>query len=596
MKRWVLACTLCCFVFTAAPVRGQDPPARPAPGEEVLAPWELPPAVAERLIEFYNAPQTIHFSGPSRVPAERTITGDVAVLGGPFTIAGRVEGDVLVINGDLELLPGGAVTGGVTVVGGRTSGLEDASIDGEVVTYSELLRYRQRGDQLVYAGPLGRRGAGPADGEGWLAQRDFLITTGQSYNRVEGLPITFGPVIETRSANPLRLRALGIYRTEAGLSLDLDDMGYYVRAEQFLGGHRALRIGASAYSMVDPIEAWHLSKLENGLATFLLHRDYRDHYEREGGSVFVTLEPRRSPLSLTLEGRSERNTSVPVGSPWTLFRNDAQWRPQPLVAEGRLRSLAGRVAYDTRSQAEDPAIGWHFTGEVERSLTANLTRPELVRIPILSSGEPERIPAQRYGGFTVATADLRRYNRLSPEARLNFRLRMGGSLDGSALPPQRQHALGGEGSLPGYDLFRFDCGARDAQVFRAAALEGGQVGPGISTPRFVGGYGCDAFALFQAEFRNTLNLRLRWDEDPWGREPREERGGDRWFDLAWLASPEWAAFLDVGRGWAFDGGSSEKLAADVGVGLLIANVGVYVAVPLVEGRGMNLFVRLGPRF
>ncbi|HEV2130217.1 MAG TPA: hypothetical protein VGR27_03915, partial [Longimicrobiaceae bacterium] len=236
MKRWVLACTLCFFALLAAPARGQDPPARPVLGEEVLAPWELPPAVAERLIEFYNAPQTIHFSGPSRVPAERTITGDVAVLGGPFTVAGRVEGDVLVINGDLELLPGAAVTGDVTVVGGRTSGVADASIGGEVVTYSELLRYRRRGDQLVYAGPLGRRGAGPADGEEWLAQRDFLITTGQSYNRVEGLPITFGPIIETSGSNPFRLRALGIYRTEAGLTLDLEEMGYYLRAEQFIGG------------------------------------------------------------------------------------------------------------------------------------------------------------------------------------------------------------------------------------------------------------------------------------------------------------------------------------------------------------------------
>lgn len=595
MKRWVLACTLCFFATCVAPARAQDPPARPA-GEEILARWELPPALAERLIEFYNAPQTIHFSGPSRVPVERTVVGDVAVLGGPFTVAGRVEGDVLVINGDLELLPGATVTGDVTVVGGGTSGLEDASIGGETVTYSELLRYRRRGDQLVYAGPLGRRGARPEDGTGWLARRDFLITTGQSYNRVEGLPITFGPVIETSGSNPFRLRALGIYRTEAGLTLDLEEMGYYVRAEQFIGGHRSLRVGASAYSMIDPIEAWQLSKLENGLATFLLHRDYRDHYEREGGSVFVTFEPRRSPLSLTLEGRSERNTSVPVGSPWTLFRNDAQWRPQPLVAEGRLRSLATRVVYDTRSEAEDPAIGWHFTGEVERSLSANLTRPEIVRVPFLWSDELQRIPPQRYDGFTVGMVDLRRYNRLSPEARLNVRLRMGGSLDGSALPPQRQHALGGEGSLPGYDLFHFDCGARDAQVFRAAALEGRPVGPGISAPIHVGSYGCDAFTLFQAEFRNQLNLRLRWDEDPWGREPREERGGDRWFDLEWLASPDWAAFLDVGRGWAFDGGSSEKLAADVGVGLLIANVGVYVAVPLVGGRGMNLFVRLGPRF
>lgn len=594
MKRWVLSCTLCLFAVAAAPARGQDPPVRPLPAEETLAAWELPPEVAERLIEFYNAPQTIHFSGPSRVPAERTITGDVAVLGGPFIIAGRLEGDVLVINGDLDLLPSAVVTGDITVVGGATSGVEDASIGGEVVTYSELLRYRRRGDLLVYAGQR-RRGADPGAGEatGRLERRDFLITTGQSYNRVEGLPITFGPVIETRSANPLRLRALAIYRTEAGLSLDLDEMGYYVRAEQFLGGHRALRLGVAAYSMVDPIEAWHLSKLENGLATFLLHRDYRDHYEREGWSLFTTIEPLRSPLAFTLEGRLERHSSLPVGSPWTLFRNDAQWRPQPLVGEGRLRSLAARLVYDTRSQAEDPAIGWYFTGELERSLTTDLTRPEAILDGFPGTQEPVRIPGREYGGFTTGRLDLRRYNRLSPEARLNVRLLLGGSLDGSALPPQRQHALGGEGSLPGYDLFQFDCGARDRSVLRAADLQREPVGPATGLARYAGSYGCDAFTLFQAELRNKLNLRLRWDDDPWGREPR---GGDRWFDLGWLGSPDWAAFLNLGRGWAFEGGSSDKFAADAGVGLLLADVGVYVAVPLVDGRGVNLFVRLGPRF
>src|SRR5690606_3200892 len=115
---------------------------------------------------------------------------------------------------------------------------------------------------------------------------DFLNATGRSDNRVAGLPTTFGPRIEAAGPNPLRVHALAIYRTEAGFTLDTERMGYYVRAEQLLGGREEARVGLTAHSLVDPIEEWHLSDLENGLSTFLFHRDFRDHYERTGVSAF----------------------------------------------------------------------------------------------------------------------------------------------------------------------------------------------------------------------------------------------------------------------------------------------------------------------
>src|SRR5690606_33321551 len=109
----------------------------------------------------------------------------------------------------------------------------------------------------------------PADSRVGLpgGRSDFLLTTGRSYNRVEGLPIAFGPRLETESSNPLRLEALGVYRTESGLNLDPAEMGYFVRADQYLGGFREFRVGAQLYSVVDPIEAWQMTDLETGLST-----------------------------------------------------------------------------------------------------------------------------------------------------------------------------------------------------------------------------------------------------------------------------------------------------------------------------------------
>jgi hypothetical protein len=181
--------------------------------------------------------------------------------------------------------------------------------------------------------------------------------------------------------------------------------------------------------------------------------------------------------------------------------------------------------------------------------------------------------------------DIRRYNRVDPDSRLNFRLLAGGSLDGDALPPQRQHAIGGEGSLPGFPLFQFDCGARAERVYRGT----GTAGSTAFYPR----YGCDAFALFQAEYRGSFAFRFRWDSVPWSDEAEED---EDWGFVADL-SPDWTFFVDAGQGWSYDGvARDEELAADVGAGILLGRFGIFLAVPVTGGDGVNLFARIGPRF
>jgi hypothetical protein len=596
-----LTVMVCCLLLTgmATPAAGQEPERGAGLDRDSARVAELPPEIAERLVAFFNDPETIHLSGRSRVPAERVIVGDVAVLGGPFTIAGRVEGRVAVINGDVELQPGALVTGDLLVVGGQITGAEDGTVGGEIAAYSSPLRYRRLGESIVYAGsaiPRDTREGPRRDGP--FERTDFLVATGQSYNRVEGLPITFGPVIRTASSNPLLVRALAIYRSESGLTLDPDRLGYYVRAEQFLGGTMSYRVGATVHSLIDPIEDWHVSDLENGLATFLLRRDFRDHYQRRGWSAFVAAEPRGLPISLTLEGRWDDHRSRAAGSPWTLFRNADPWRPQPLVAEGKLGSVAVQGVFDTRSSADDPSWGWYVQGEVERSVRTDLVRPETVPAAPLGILPPDRtrLPQERVDGFTAGFLDLRRYNRVSPVSRLNFRLLMGGSLDGSPLPPQRQHALGGEGSLPGYELFGVDCGARSTRVQRTDEISGEPLSGGDLPRVYHPSYGCDGFALFQTEYRGKLTLRVNWGGDPWGRDGERDRSEERGWELGWSASPDWVVFVDAGRGWAIDRPGTEDLAVDLGFGLAISRVGIYAAVPLTGGGGVNVFARLGPRF
>jgi hypothetical protein len=181
--------------------------------------------------------------------------------------------------------------------------------------------------------------------------------------------------------------------------------------------------------------------------------------------------------------------------------------------------------------------------------------------------------------FTRAQLDVRRFQRAGDDAVLALRVVGGGALDRRSLPPQFQHALGGPGSLPGYAPFDVDCGARALAVSPGGAAD---------EQLFFPSYGCDRFALFQAEYRGGFDFRF-------GGDARD--GGARGWHVD--GSPNWIVFFDAARGWSFDDTDTFDTGTlyDVGAGLLLGGIGVYGAVPLSgDERDLRLFVRLGPRF
>lgn len=582
-------------VFLASP--------RPATAQEdVRTLDELPRDAARAVLGFMNDSSTIRVSGRSRIPAARVIVGDVGVLGGPFTVAGRIEGELAVVNGSLVLEPGAEVTGDVTVVGGRIRGLPEARVDGRVTTYAQSVRYVRRDGRLVYAGTRyrpARRGDDPLRQDLGFGHSRITIRAGASYNRVEGLPVIFGPIVEFQGRNRLRIEALGIWRTESGLDLRPEELGYDVRIEQLLAGP-ALRLGAGVRSMVSPMEAWGASDVESSLSTFLFHDDLRDYLEKEGWSAYVRFRPRGTPLSLAATYRDERHRIVRAGSPWTLVDNDDPWRPQPLVAEGELRSVTAEATVDTRNRKDDPSHGWLLEGTVQLGVGGSLVEPEwtLEGPEDVADGFPDgsgRAARESELYFSRGLVDVRRYNRVGPGTRLHLRTVLGGSISGDPLPPQFQHAFGGVGSLPGYPLFAGDCGARS---FTVSLPANGGAGP------FHPFYGCDRFALFQAELRGTLGLDFRIGGDG-------DDGGE-WDSYPTVdVTPSWAVFFDAARGWARNrevapgpNGLPGEVGVpvdtgdfyDVGVGLFLGDLGLYWAYPLEGGDGVNFFVRLQRRF
>jgi len=552
---------------------------------------ELPGGIAAAAVTFYNDSATVRFPVPSRLPPGSVVRGAVASLGGPFVLGGRIEGDLLVINGDLRFEPGGRVEGNVLVVGGRVLAAVEGSIGGTLEVHETPLTYTFRGEGIAFVERGRRDGLSSPLGFG---RSRLTLRAGRNYNRIEGLPVVFGPILETSARNPLRLEALGVWRTESGFDLQGSDLGYTVRVEQSMGGRDEVGIGFGVRSEVLPMESWGVSDLEASLATFLLHRDFRDYLEEQGWNTFLQWRPRAIPLSVTWEYREARHRFVAPGGPWSLKDNNLPWRPQPAVAEGDLRSLGMALRVDTRNDVRAPTDGWLATLSFRRGLGGDLSYPAL--IPEAGNGEGSDVlidPGVRRAvdrTFSHGTADLRRYNRIGPSSSLSLRSLFAGALDNTPMAPQFQHAAGGVGSLPGHSLFSLDCGARETRAWKGGLEE---PIPSDASPVYPG-YGCDQMVVLQAEFRAGFPVEI----------PRDSAVGNL-LGLLEL-TPGWSLFLDAGRGWsnsqgreaagAFRG-ESTGWRSDAGAALSLGHLSAQVAFPLQGvGRRATFSVRLNQSF
>src|SRR5260370_20811824 len=276
----------------------------------------LPRVVTDEVIRFYNAAGTTRLVGRTRLPRGNEWRGNVAVRNGPVLVSGRVQGSLVVINGDLLFDTGAEVTGDVIVVGGTVDDSAKARIGGEVRQYREPLLYRLRheGDEIVYAPNLRPRLFNPGAHVSWGdadSRSSLTIATGGTFNRVEGLPIVFGPLFDWKLQQNFRMRvdALGVFRSAGDLSDKRSDIDYMLHGELRSGGARPVRFGLRAFDIVSPVEDWGLHNSEVGWAAFLFGRDYRDYFLEKGWAVRAFAQPGR-PIALSLDLRRECQTAA----------------------------------------------------------------------------------------------------------------------------------------------------------------------------------------------------------------------------------------------------------------------------------------------
>ncbi|MFN2384284.1 MAG: BamA/TamA family outer membrane protein [Gemmatimonadota bacterium] len=269
-----------------------------------------------------------------------------------------------------------------------------------------------------------------ASGGPWLIEplgwKGFTL---QHYNRVDGLTPAWGLALQP--VDPARTPAIGA-RLAAATSHER--LYWHLWIEQRLPLPGAVLARAEHFHRTTTFDDWKVSVRENDASTFLAASDLLDWWRERGYRLSLDAETGGGTLGGRVSVFGAAQHSEPNRSPFALF-SEENYRANPPVAEGTLRSVSLQVRVDTRDVQSPllPAPGWSATGEWERS-------------------------GGWLGGaldFSRVTADVRRYTRLGGDAWWDTRLVWMGALDGDGVPPQRRVNLGGPGSLRGFPASSF---------------------------------------------------------------------------------------------------------------------------------------------
>ena len=339
------------------------------------------------------------------------------VVGRTAAVAGSVEGDVIVVGGDLFVRPGAHVSGRAVAIGGGVYPSSLAVIGNGSEAFRDntfVVTRTAEGYELAYQS-LREHASPPLLFPGVYGLRFPL------YDRVNGASVPFGPAFSFLDGRG-ELDALATYRSDLG-KIDPSVTGTVQlsrRSRTMFSGKRG------TFSNDD----WIWSNFVNSLSALFFGVDTRNYYRADRAQLTVhrLWEWTSSQIEPFVGGRVERAWSVGPsldgqGGPWSLFgRKDSlrMSRPNPLIEDGSISSvLAGTT------------LQWEAQG---------------VQLRARTSGE-SNISAPKNERFTQLTSDVDVNFLTFGEQEYALDVHWV-TTSGDTPPAQRFVYLGGSGTLP----------------------------------------------------------------------------------------------------------------------------------------------------
>jgi hypothetical protein len=209
---------------------------------------------------------------------------------------------------------------------------------------------------------------------------------------------------------------------------------YAMRIEQPLSAQRNAHVAIATYRITDDDNFGQVGDVENTLAALFFHYDYKDWFERQGFDVeAATTWRERWTLSARYDNDDYGSITQLADGTKGLFRRHADWRANPAVDDGEIHAVTAGLDYDSRANKKSPR-----------------------------NGMKNRLRAETAGGslggdfaYRRYTADLRAYFSPGPSHVAKARLMLGTTSNGDFLPFQKTFAIGGIGTLRGYQYRHF---------------------------------------------------------------------------------------------------------------------------------------------
>jgi hypothetical protein len=272
---------------------------------------------------------------------DERVSGNLVVLGRRSTsIDGHVDGDLVVVGGDLFVHPGAAIGGRAVAIGGAVYSSTLADSLNETLSFRDhtfAITRTSAGFELRYQSFY-------ADASSPLTLPGLYGIRMPFYDRVNGLSVAVGPALAfagdraTVNAVVTYRSDLGTFDPSADLALQLDRR---LRTE--------VVIGRGTFSNDDWIRSDHV----NSLFTLVMGGDTRNYYRADRASI--TLHSLWERATVTLEpfagALAERSWAVgpsivEESSPWSMVGRtdtvDGMRRPNPRVPDlDLITALAG---------------------------------------------------------------------------------------------------------------------------------------------------------------------------------------------------------------------------------------------------------------
>ncbi len=251
------------------------------------------------------------------------------------------------------------------------------------------------------------------------------------YNRVDGL---FLGLKLDRNHKIYDNKPFQIYGG-LGYAFSEKAVRFQLGLDKFWGDEYRFAAGAELHDVTNTQDDWRVGQTENAVNALLFKNDFRDYFRTKGYSLQVS-QNLNSYLKLAAIYRADDYTSLTNRTRWAVFFPNQDFRVNPLIDNGTMRTVTGQLSFNTAEKIQMgknhvKRVGWNIFGEAERSY--------------------QRLNSDFQ--FTRYQLSVTRYQPLSRWENLDVRL-MAGTATGT-LPLQKTFYLGGISTLRGFDYKEF---------------------------------------------------------------------------------------------------------------------------------------------